>query len=114
MHTPQHPRVEIHRSTRSPLIGTAPGALSSFRLPHVLKSRGLVTPATHVKVGQPYPRIPQERIRQRLTHRRGLRRPKGPGTACSDQENSTKNQKRNELLIFITPRIVTRSIVSTE
>ena len=29
-------------------------------------------------------------------------------------KNSTMNQKRNELLIFITPRIVTRSIVSTE
>jgi type IV pilus assembly protein PilQ len=29
-------------------------------------------------------------------------------------QNSTRNQKRNELLIFITPRIVTRSIVSTE
>jgi len=29
-------------------------------------------------------------------------------------KNSTMNRKRNELLIFITPRIVTRSIVSTE
>ena len=29
-------------------------------------------------------------------------------------KNSTRNQKRNELLIFITPRIVTRSIVSSE
>jgi type IV pilus assembly protein PilQ len=29
-------------------------------------------------------------------------------------QNSTMNRKRNELLIFITPRIVTRTIVSTE
>jgi type IV pilus assembly protein PilQ len=29
-------------------------------------------------------------------------------------KNSTMNRKRNELLIFITPRIVTRSIVSAE
>jgi type IV pilus assembly protein PilQ len=29
-------------------------------------------------------------------------------------KNSTMNRKRNELLIFITPRIVTRSIVATE
>ena len=29
-------------------------------------------------------------------------------------QNSTRNQKRNELLIFITPRIVTRSIISAE